>query len=206
MELSLDDEIIILSEESTHKIASEPTVETNLELSDCDKIVIILSEGKRFETTRKIAFESEFMKSVIENGETNEVTINLDYPSWMIESMLEFVKHHIDSQLPTIDRPLPEKFENAVPEWDLEFAKRFDVEQSIDFIHFVTFVNIQQLLDLLCARIGYFVRDGVLIEQEFFKEAIEWTKKEIEKEETELRERMAVTEKARLELLAKKKK
>jgi len=121
------------------------------------EVTLISSDGEKFQVPKKVAVLSELVRNMVEEGTAEEVPL-MDVKATVLSKVIEFCKHHVDSKLPEIEKPLRStNMIEMVPAWDAAFV---DVDQEILFelILAANYMDIKSLLDLACAKVASMIK------------------------------------------------
>jgi S-phase kinase-associated protein 1 len=81
-----------------------------------------------------------------------------DVKASTLAKVIEFMKHHVDSKLPEIEKPLRSaNLAEIVPEWDARFVE-VDQEVLFELMLAANYMDIKSLLDLTCAKVASVIK------------------------------------------------
>lgn len=90
-------------------------------------------------------------------AEADEIPLN-EIKAAILIKVIEFMKHHVDTKLPEIEKPLKSaNLADFVPEWDAKFVD-LDQETLFELVLAANYMDIKSLLDLSCAKVASLVK------------------------------------------------
>jgi S-phase kinase-associated protein 1 len=130
-------------------------------MAEPETVTLTSQEGEKFKVTRRVAALSNLCNTMLEGTEESE-EINCPLPnvkSEILVKVIDFLKHHVDSPMVDIDKPLKSAnmAEVVADDWD---AKYTDQPQDIIFelILASNYMDIKSLLDLTCAKVASMIK------------------------------------------------
>ena len=132
-------------------------------------------EGHEFEVAGNVAVMSELVKTMLsssapdddedlgeEEDDAGDASGEIPLPnvkSNILAKVIEFCKHHVDSPMSDIEKPLKSQDmkECVADAWDAEFV---DIEQEdlFELILAANYMDIKPLLDLTCAKVASMIK------------------------------------------------
>ncbi|KAK9283094.1 hypothetical protein L1049_011324 [Liquidambar formosana] len=105
------------------------------------------SHGEVFEVEEYIAVQSKTIKNMVEDGcaDTTIPVVNVDGKT--LASVMEWCKIHADEKATADD----------LKKWDAEFAEK-DQAELYDLIMAANYLNIKDLLDLMCWKVADIIK------------------------------------------------
>eukprot|EP00567_Pseudictyota_dubia_P007778 CAMPEP_0197451936 /NCGR_PEP_ID=MMETSP1175-20131217/30601_1 /TAXON_ID=1003142 /ORGANISM="Triceratium dubium, Strain CCMP147" /LENGTH=168 /DNA_ID=CAMNT_0042984813 /DNA_START=150 /DNA_END=656 /DNA_ORIENTATION=+ len=127
--------------------------------ADGEMVILVSNDGEKFPVEKRVAQMSELVTTVTEDEGSNDPIPLPDVKSSVLQKVLEFCKHHVDSPMPTIEKPLKsaELSECGVPDWDTKFVQ-VDQELLFELILAANYLDIKPLLDLSCAKVASMIK------------------------------------------------
>jgi len=118
------------------------------------RLKLVSSEGDKFEVTKKVAVQSELVKTMAEGDkEENEIPLP-NVKSSVLKKVVEYMRYHVDNPAREIEKPLKSaNMAEVVSQWDADFV---DVDQEVLFelILAANYMDVKALLDLCCAKVA----------------------------------------------------
>ena len=139
-------------------------------MNPSNTIQIITKEGTKLSISKKAADLSILLKSTIQDfGEDGELKIPLnDIDEKTANKIIEYLNHWNGNLPSEIEKPLKStEMKDVTDEWSAEFVDGLQMEELVDLTVAANFMEIQQLLDLTCAKIASMCKDKT--EEEIFK-------------------------------------
>lgn len=125
-----------------------------------NQVVLVSTDGDRFEVDVRVATQSELVKTLLadESDEPQEVPLP-NVNSKVLAKVIEFCKHHQDTPMKELPKPLPSNdLKDCVDEWDAEFIAVDDRELLFELILATNYMDIKSLLDLACAQVAAMIK------------------------------------------------
>jgi len=126
--------------------------------SEEKKLRLVSSEGEKFEVSKRIAVQSELVKTMAE-GDKDEDNIPLpNVKSSVLRKVVEYMRYHVDNVARDIEKPLKSaNMSEVVSQWDADFV---DVDQEVLFelILAANYMDVKPLLDLCCAKVASMIK------------------------------------------------
>jgi S-phase kinase-associated protein 1 len=135
-----------------------------------NSIKIVTKEGTKISLTKKSAQLSALLKSTIQDfGDENELKVPLsDIDERTANKVVEYLDHWNGSLPAEMEKPLKSsEMKDVTDEWSANFVDSLAMEELVDLTVAANFMEIQQLLDLTCAKIASMCKDKT--EEEIFK-------------------------------------
>lgn len=122
-------------------------------------VTLVASDGEKFSVPRKVAVQSELIKSLIDEEATGNEEVPLtDIKSPILAKVIDFMNHHADVKLSEIEKPLKSaNLAEIVPAWDAAFVE-LEQEQLFELVLAANYLDIKSLLDLSCAKVASMVK------------------------------------------------
>jgi len=118
------------------------------------KLKLVSQEGEKFEVSKKVAIQSELVKTMAEGDkEENEIPLP-NVKASVLRKVVEYMRYHVDIPAREIEKPLKSaNMMEVVSQWDAEFV---DVDQEVLFelILAANYMDVKALLDLCCAKVA----------------------------------------------------
>lgn len=126
-----------------------------------DDIVLISQEGERFTVSRRVAHMSELVRTLTDDAGASEEVPLMDVKSPVLAKVIDFCRHHVDTKLPEIEKPLRSaSLADVVPEWDAKFVE-VEQEMLFELILAANYMDIKSLLDLTCAKVASMIKGAL---------------------------------------------
>lgn len=121
-------------------------------------IKLVSQDGVTFEISKEVGAMSHLVSNMIDIDEPGqELPIN-NVKGKVLEKVIEFCTHHVNSPLPEIEKPLrSNKMSDIVPEWDAKFID-VDKEFLMEIILAANFMDIPSLMELGCATVASMIK------------------------------------------------
>ena len=123
-------------------------------------------DGQIFEVEDKILLSSKFFKDLINDypEEDQEITIN-QVNGNNLSKIIEYLKHYETEKPKEIPKPLPSNdLKSLISEWDYNFISPLSLEECIDLVNASNFLDVGDLVNLACARLGAEMMTGTVEE------------------------------------------
>eukprot|EP00347_Sterkiella_histriomuscorum_P016771 403351914 len=115
-------------------------------------------EGTITEVPVSIIQHSILIKGMIDDADVEEEIPLPDIQKKTLDQIIEFLTHLKDNAAPDIEKPLrSNNFEDATTPWYANFMNKDD-DTIQDLILAANYMDIKQLLDLGCAKMGCIIR------------------------------------------------
>jgi S-phase kinase-associated protein 1 len=163
-----------------------------------------LVDGTTFKTNTKDCSRSNFLKNLFDIYKTEEVIDIPDIKGSIMALIIEWFEKHRTEEPKLPPQPLRTyDFSEVVSKWEDEFANKAyndSFDSLFAFLNAVNFLDIQPLLELMCAKTSCLVKDLSPEEfQKLFKIESDCSPEEVKKLEEEiLKERDEEREKEKL--------
>jgi len=130
----------------------------SLDDSGDDKLKLVSQEEEKFPITRKVALQSELVKTMVE-GDKDEKDIPLpNVKGNVLKRVVDYMNHHSDNPAKEIEKPLKSaNMAEVVSKWDAEFVD-VDQEMLFELILAANYMDIKPLLDLTCAKVASMIK------------------------------------------------
>ena len=127
---------------------------------ECDnKVIMISSDGQKFEISVKAAMRSQIMKESIMGNNQEEIEFNANnIEGDILKKIVEYLEHYENEEPKEIERPLPSlNFKECVDEWDYNFID-VDINTIFKIINASNYLNIPPLLELSSAKMASIIK------------------------------------------------
>ena len=126
-----------------------------MEVEDDAKVIMISSDGQKFEISVKAAMRSQIVKESIIGNNQEEIEFNANnIKGDILKKVVEYLEHYENEEPKEIERPLPSlNFKECVDEWDYNFID-VDINTIFKIINASNYLNIPPLLELASAKIA----------------------------------------------------
>ncbi|KAL0477914.1 S-phase kinase-associated protein Skp1 [Acrasis kona] len=151
-----------------------------------NQISLLSRDGETLTVEREIIQMSLLVKDMLEDGddEDDDTPVipvpNVDAET--LQNIVEYCEHHHNNPADEIERPLRNKLEDVLSDWDLRFLNKLDQTMLLQVIMAANYMNIKDLLDLTCAKISSNLKDKT---PEYIKELFgissDFTEEELER-------------------------
>ena len=122
------------------------------------KIILVSSDGEKFEISYKAAQRSILLKNMIEEfPEEAEVPLE-EIKSNILKKIKEYLEHYENEEPKEIERPLPSpNFKKCVNSWDYKYID-IDLEMLFELVNAVNYLDIEPLLELGSAKVASIIK------------------------------------------------
>ena len=130
-----------------------------MEVEDDAKVIMISSDGQKFEISVKAAMRSQIMKESIMGNNQEEIEFNANnIKGDILKKVVEYLEHYENEEPKEIERPLPSlNFKECVDEWDYNFID-VDINTIFKIINASNYLNIPPLLELSSAKMASIIK------------------------------------------------
>ena len=126
------------------------------------KIELVSKDEKSFKVPEKEILMSGLIKDMLEEPDEDETDIPvIPVPNVMskpLEKVLKYCAHHWNNKADEIEKPLKGKVEDVISDFDKQFLSEIDQELLIELIMAANYLNIQDLLNLTCAKVASMIK------------------------------------------------
>ena len=122
-------------------------------------------DGKIFEVPDTILRKSKLLKDITIDKEDEVFTIN-EVNGDCLKKVIEYLNHYKDFEPKEIPKPFPdnpdEKFFKSIlnDEWTFNYLNNLSIEEAVNIINAANYLQIDGLLNLLSAKLGYELCNG----------------------------------------------
>ena len=126
-----------------------------MEVEYDNKVIMISSDGQKFEISAKAAMRSQLVKDSLIGNNEEEIEFNVNNVKGdILKKVVEYLEHYENEEPKEIERPLPsQNFRECVDEWDNDFID-IDLDTIFQIILASNYLNIKSLLELASAKIA----------------------------------------------------
>jgi len=119
---------------------------------------LISQEDEKFEIPKRIAIQSELVKTMSEGDkEENEIPLP-NVKSATLRQVIEYLTYHVDNPAKEIEKPLKSiHMREVVCEWDAKFVE-IEQEPLFELILAANYMDIKPLLELCCAKVSSMIK------------------------------------------------
>ena len=118
-------------------------------------ITLKSSDGQQFLIDVKSAKRSTYIADLIEEHKGETEFLIPEVEAKILKKIVEYLIHYKDTEPKDIKRPLNDsKIEKILDKWDYTYITSFALADCVDLLNAATFMDIQPLLRLMCARIA----------------------------------------------------
>ena len=130
-----------------------------MEVEYDNKVIMISSDGQKFEISAKAAMRSQIVKESIIGNNQEEIEFNANnIKGDILKKVVEYLEHHENEEPKEIERPLPSlNFQECVDEWDYNFID-ININTILEIINASNYLNIPPLLELASAKMAYIIK------------------------------------------------
>ena len=130
-----------------------------MELEDDTKVIMISSDGQKFEISAKAAMRSQIIKESIMGNNQEEIEFNANnIKGDILKKVIEYLEHYENEDPKEIERPLSSlNFKECVDEWDYDFID-IDLDTIFEIILASNYLDIKPLNDLASAKIAALIK------------------------------------------------
>ena len=118
-------------------------------------ITLKSSDGQQLLIDVKSAKRSTYIADLIEEHKGETEFLIPEVEAKILKKIVEYLIHYKDTEPKDIKRPLNDsKIEKILDKWDYTYITSFALADCVDLLNAATFMDIQPLLRLMCARIA----------------------------------------------------
>ncbi len=118
-------------------------------------ITLKSSDGQQFQIDIKSAKRSTYIADLIEEHKGETEFLIPEVEAKILKKIVEYLIHYKETEPRDIKRPLKDsKIEKILDKWDYTYITSFALSDCVDLLNAATFMDIQPLLRLMCARIA----------------------------------------------------
>ena len=118
-------------------------------------ITLKSSDGQQFQIDIKSAKRSTYIADLIEEHKGETEFLIPEVEAKILKKIVEYLIHYKETEPKDIKRPLKDsKIEKILDKWDYTYITSFALADCVDLLNAATFMDIQPLLRLMCARIA----------------------------------------------------
>ena len=118
-------------------------------------ITLKSSDGQQFQIDIKSAKRSTYIADLIEEHKGETEFLIPEVEAKILKKIVEYLIHYKETEPRDIKRPLKDsKIEKILDKWDYTYITSFALADCVDLLNAATFMDIQPLLRLMCARIA----------------------------------------------------
>ena len=130
-----------------------------MEVEDDAKVIMISSDGQKFEISVKAAMRSQIMKESIMGNNQEEIEFNANnIKGDILKKVVEYLEHYENEEPKEIERPLPSlNFQECVDEWDYNFID-INLDTIFEIILASNYLDISPLLELASAKMASVIK------------------------------------------------
>ena len=113
-----------------------------------------------FKVPKDILLKAKLINELIEySKEYNEIFLK-EVDSKNLELIIEYLQHYKNMEPKEIPKPFPEINENFFrsilnDDWTFDFLQKLSIEDSVDLINCAHYLQIEELINLLSAKLAY---------------------------------------------------
>ena len=112
------------------------------------------TDGEIFTIEENCLDRAKFFKELKQIMDLKE-EIKVEVSSKNLKKIIEYLKHYANEEPQKIPKPLPNPdLKSILNEWDYNYIISPPLEDIIDLINAADYMNIQELVDLLSARVA----------------------------------------------------
>ena len=130
-----------------------------MEIEYDNKVIMISSDGQRFEISAKAAMRSQLMKDIIIGNTQEEIEVKANSVKGdILKKVVEYLEHYKNEKPRKIEQPFQsQNFKECVDEWDYDFIDK-DLGIIFEIILASNYLNIQSLIELASAKIAFIIK------------------------------------------------
>ena len=123
-------------------------------------VKLMSSDGKIYEVPDTILKKSNLLKELTTDNEGEVITLK-EVNEECLKRIIEYLYHYKDFEPKEIPKPFPEitdaNFFRSIlnDEWTFNFLNNLSIEDTIDMINASNYLQIDGLIKLLSAKLGY---------------------------------------------------
>ncbi len=118
-------------------------------------------DGVEFKVPKKNAELSVLVKNIVQDFNIDDTIDISEVDSKILTYVIEYLNHFKGTAPLEIEKPLKSANlkEEVVDEWSADFVEKLNLEEVVDLSCAANFMEIQCLLDLVCAKIASMCKD-----------------------------------------------
>ena len=130
-----------------------------MEVEYDNKVIMISSDGQKFEISAKAAMRSQIVKENIIGNNQEEIEFKVNnIKGDILKKVVEYLEHYENEEPKEIERPLPSlNFQECVDEWDYNFIDIY-LDTIFEIILASNYLDISPLLELASAKIASVIK------------------------------------------------
>lgn len=142
---------------------NDPPVEDTGRLDDDDdyEVTIKSNDDVNFSVLKSVAFQSKLVEAALSNkddGEDNEITVDVN--GTILEKIINYLKFSKNNPLKEVEKPIKTNdLKELIGEEHAKFIDDLPTEEIFDIITKANYMDIQQLVDISCAKIATLIKD-----------------------------------------------
>jgi hypothetical protein len=118
-------------------------------------IILKSSDNQQFNIDVKSAKRSGYISDLMGKHKGENEFIIPEVEAKILTKIIEYLIHYKEKEPKKIKRPLKDsKIEKILDKWDYNFITSFALADCVDLLNAATFMEIESLLRLMCARIA----------------------------------------------------
>ena len=118
-------------------------------------IILKSSDNQQFNIDVKSAKRSGYISDLMGKHKGENEFIIPEVEAKILTKIIEYLIHYKEKEPKKIKRPLKDsKIEKFLDKWDYNFITSFALADCVDLLNAATFMEIESLLRLMCARIA----------------------------------------------------
>ena len=115
-----------------------------------ENIILVSSDGKKFEISQKAAQRSKYLKAIMEDFPEDEEIIISDVKGNILKKIIAYLKHYENEEPREIPTPM-KNFQECLSEWDFKYIN-IDLNTVLELAKAADILEIKPLLELTCAK------------------------------------------------------
>ena len=122
-------------------------------------VIMISSDGEKFELSKRAAMRSQLVKESISENSEDAIEFKVDkVKGTVLKKVVEYLEHYKDQEPKEIERPLPsQNFNECVDDWDYNFID-LDLDKISEINLAANYLDIRPLLELSGAKIASLIK------------------------------------------------
>ncbi len=123
-------------------------------------ITLKSKDGVEYTLPKKNALLSEFLNDTVDQGQANGPVEIKEADGKTLGLIVEFLNHYEGTAPKEIEKPLKSIIlKEILDEWSYEFVEKLEVDEVTNLTVASNFMEIQILLDLVCAKVAVLCKD-----------------------------------------------
>ena len=143
-------------------------------------ITLISADNQKIEIDFDSAKKSGLLKEKMLTLKKGELKL-ADIKYYILKKIVQYLSHYKNKNPKEIQKPtISSNLSDIVDEWDVKYINELDLDNVFELINAATYMKIQSLSDLACAKISTYMKDRPTEEiRSMFSTPCDFTEKEL---------------------------